>query len=176
MPADGPGSPPPQEAPRPGVLHSTFRHQLPPHVSTDGSFKNEGKKGKKSPLPNEITRVVQSHGPTGTCLVIQQEAKQRMETRWETFLWFTAVNVCCPLAPHPARLCAGCAGCPAPSRGNRTKFPFCSLPSARFGMPSAGTAAARLCWVCSVLAQRVGSRMGCKDLWGAPVAQRKVVL
>lgn len=126
VPADGPGSPPPQETPRPGVLHGTFRHQLPPHVSTDGSFKNEGKKGKKSPLPNEITRVVQSHGPTGTCLVIQQEAKQRMETRWETFLWFTAVNVCCPLAPHPARLCAGCAGCPAPSRGNRTKFPFCS--------------------------------------------------
>lgn len=125
MPADGLGSPPPQETPRPGLLHVTSRHQLPPHVSSDGSFKSQGKKRKKSPLPNEITRVVQSHGPTGTCLVIQQEAKQRMETRWEIFLWLRAVNVCCPLTPSPARLCVGCAGCPAPSRGNCTKFPFC---------------------------------------------------
>lgn len=126
VPADGLSLLSPPEPPRPGVLHVTSRHQLPPHVSSDGSFKNQGEKRKKSPLPNEITRVVQSHGPTGTCLVIQQEAKQKMETRWETFLWFTAVNVCCPLAPHHARLCTGCTGCPAPSRGNHTKFPFSS--------------------------------------------------
>ena len=105
---------------------------LPPDINSllmcqvTEALKIKAKKRKKSPLPNEITRVVQSHGPTGTCLVIQQEAQQRMETRWETFLWFTAVNVCCPLAPRPARLYAGYAGCPAPSRGNRTKFPFCS--------------------------------------------------
>lgn len=181
MPADGLGPPPPQRTPRPGVLHITSRHRLPPHVSSDGSFKNQGKKRrKKSPLPNEITRVVQSHGPTGTCLVIQQEAKQRMETRWEIFLWFTAVTVCCPLAPRPARLCVGCAGCPAPSRGKPYKIPNLLLTSERFSMPSAGAAAARLCWVCSVLAQTAVSGMVCKDLWGVPVAtckaQRKTVL
>lgn len=143
VPADGPGSPPPQETPRPGVLHVTSRHQLLPHVSSDRSFKKEGKKKrKKSPLPNEITRVVQSHGPTGTCLVIQQEAKQRMETRWETFLWFT--GVCCPLAPpSPARLCAGCAGCPTAIPWQPYKIPVLFLPSERFGVPSTRRAAAR---------------------------------
>lgn len=103
MAAGGPGSP---QTPGPGALHVTSRHQLPPRVPSDGSFRNQGKKKrKKSPLPNEITGVVQSHGPTGTCLVIQQEAKQRMEARWETSSGIQRVT---GAAPSPLAL-PGCA-------------------------------------------------------------------
>lgn len=104
-------------------------------MSSDKSFENQGKKRRKeSPLPNEITGAVQSHGPTGPGWLYNRKPGRG---------WERAGKHSCGsqrpggLTPAPARQDRLPSAIPWPPRG----IPMESRPSGGLRVPGAAAAA-----------------------------------